>query len=137
MALPSQDATSVGILGGDPVVGRALEQLLRSAGYAARFLTETSLDETWTLDGLKLLLFTDDVEAGRRESALGGPKSALKGASLPILELAASPDGSKDGAAGVLPWPCRVDELRERIEAALLVEQRPSGEEGGDGQGLR
>ncbi len=136
MALPSPDATPVGVLGGDPVVGRALEQLLRSAGYAARFVTETSLDEPQALDGLKLLLFADEAEAGRRGSALGGLGDALKGASLPILELAASPDGSKDGAAGVLPWPCRVDELRERIEAALVGEQRPSGEED-DGQGLR
>ncbi len=127
MALPGHDAASVGVLGGDPVVGRALEQLLRSAGYSARFLTETSLDETQTLDGLKLLLFADDMEAGRREYALGALRDALKGVSLPILELASYLDGSKDGAAAVLPWPCRVDELRERIEAALLDETRPSG----------
>ncbi len=128
MALPGQQTASVGVLGGDPVVGRALEQLLRSAGYSARFLTETSLDGTQTLDGLKLLLFADDMEAGRRESALGALRDALKGTSLPILELTASLDGSKDGAAAaVLPWPCRVDELRERIEAALLDETQPSG----------
>ncbi len=120
MALPSQEATSVGVFGGDPVVGRALEQLLRSVGYAARFLTEASLDKPGGFDGLQILLLAGETDAGRR----GAPEDALESLRLPILRLVAPPEGPAE-EDGFLPWPCRVEELRERIEAALSGGPRP------------
>ncbi len=132
MALLSRDATSVGVFGGDPVVGRALEQLLRSAGYSARFLTEASFQEPQTLDGLQLLLFAGGLDASRRESFVAVLREAGK-ANLPVLELVSSLQASRDGAQGALPWPCRVEELRERIEKTLLDGSHPHREEANDG----
>ncbi len=120
MAPPSRDATSVGVFGGDPVVGRALEQLLRSAGYSARFLTEASLHEAQALEGLELLLFAGSLDATRCETIMAVLREAAGKANLPVLELVFSLEASRGGAQGVLPWPCRVEELRERIEQILL-----------------
>ncbi len=121
MALPTEDAISVGVFGADPIVGRALEQVLRSAGYAARFLNEASLDKAQTLDGLELMLFAGGFDARRREASMALLKGALKEANLPVLELVSSLVGAEDGSPGILHWPCGGDELRERIEAALLA----------------
>jgi hypothetical protein len=58
MALLSERAPSrVIVLGVDPVVGRASELLLRSAGYGATFATADSLDEPSLLDGVRLPIF--------------------------------------------------------------------------------
>ena len=116
----NQEATSVGVFAGDPVIGRALEQLLRSTGYAARFLTEASFEGEQLPDGIQLLLFAGEADAERRAASLSFLESVPTMANIPILELISSPEGSQEGADGLLPWPCRADELRRRIEAALL-----------------
>ena len=133
MGLRNQEATSVGVFGGDPVIGRALEQLLRSAGYAARFLTEASFEGEEPLDGIQLLLFAGEADADRRAASLSFLESVPTMANIPILELVSSLEGSQGGAGGVFPWPCRVDELSRRIEAALLEGSRPGGRAAGGG----
>ena len=133
MALPIRDATSVGVFGEDPIVGRALEQLLRSAGYAARFLTEASFEGEEPLDVIQLLLFAGEADAERRAASLSFLESVPTMANTPIIELISSPEGSQEAADALLPWPCRADELRRLIEAALLEESRPGGRAAGGG----
>ena len=131
MVLLSERApTRVIVVGGDPVVGRALELLLRSVGYGARFATADSLDEPKLLDGVRLLLFsTVGLSPERREAAMSSLKSTPGMAGIPILKLVSSLDGAQAGEKDLIPWPCLVEELRRRIEAALVGGERPTERE--------
>ncbi len=131
MALSLERAPSRVIVHGvDPVVGRALELLLRSAGYGATFVTADSLDEPSMLDGARLLLFfAVDPSPERRKVSLSLIKSAPGMAGVPILEVVSSPDKAQAGIGRPILWPCRIEELRRRIEAALLDGSSPEERE--------
>jgi len=105
------------IIGGDTVVGRALESLLRSADYRVRFLAEPPSEEPELLDDAQLLLLAPGLDAEHRESTLRlvGDHPAE---SMPVLELVA--DAEVAQATGrFLPWPCRAEDLQRHIRAAL------------------
>ncbi len=114
----------VAIFGGDPLVGQALKLRLRDIGYRARFLDESFADKpAELLGGAKLVLLGPRLSTRRREVFLSGMKNSPATAGLPILELAVtSLDGARDGreeAVGIVPWPCRIEELERKIEASL------------------
>ncbi len=122
--------TRVIVVSGDPVVGRALELLLRSVGYGARFATADSLDEPSLLDGVRLLLFfTVGLSPERREAAMSLVESTPGTAGIPILNLVSSLDGVQAGAKDLVLWPCLVEELRRQIEAALVGGACPASRE--------
>jgi hypothetical protein len=111
---------------GDPVVGRALALLLRSSLYDARFLTTSSLSEPASLEGVRLLVLTPtrELDADHRETLLASLKGASDIAEAPILELASSTGGARNGHARLRPdhivsWPCSTEELERRVEAVL------------------
>ena len=117
--------TTIAILGSDTVVGRALSALLEGSGYRIRLLDSYPtgiVDEL--LAGADLLMLTPRVDEGVREAFVGamGKKEPHK-AHMPVLAL--STTGTKEGLPeeGVVTvaWPCKTEDLVERIEAALLV----------------
>ena len=121
--MPSNRAPVViAVFGADHVVGRALELLLRGAGYSARFVPETSIDDEQPrpLDGVRLLLFTAGLRIEQRQAYATFVENTPDASGVPILELVFSSDGAQARTGNFIPWPCRLEELKRRIEAALL-----------------
>ncbi len=111
--------TTVAILGGDPLVGRALELLLEGAGYEVRLLAE--LDATGVEDllhGVDVLILDRGLSDGRREDFMGSLASTLETATIPVLSLSPGPEGNAAEEDRVVPWPCKIEDLVREIEAA-------------------
>jgi hypothetical protein len=117
---------------GDVIGSRILALLLRDSGYQARVLpTTSSLNEPGSLEGVQLLLLTPTPELSteRRKALLASLKDMLGGAKLIVVELVTpSQERREEVARDVpwheVPWPCRMSELEQRIEAALLTNGR-------------
>jgi hypothetical protein len=114
----------VAIFGGDPVVGQALKLRLRDVGYRARFLDESLADEPAELLGdAKVVLLGPRLSTRRREVFLSSMRNAPATVGMPVLELVVrSLNGARDrreGAVGLIRWPCRIEELKREIEASL------------------
>jgi hypothetical protein len=113
------------IVGGDPVIGRALEVLLQAAGYHTWFLSEPvvgKLEEL--LADSQLLLVAPALRTERRKALLNivsGPSAPVK---IPVLELLLPDEGEEhiQGQRGVL-WPCSMEELKRAINAVLLARE--------------
>ena len=122
--------TTIAILGSDTVVGSALSALLEGSGYRIRLLESYPsgvVDEL--LAGADLLMLTPRVDEGVREAVLGamGKKEPQK-AHMPVIALSTATtieEGPTEEGVLTVPWPCKTEDLVERIEAALLV-QAPS-----------
>lgn len=116
---------ALAIAGGDPLVGHALELMLHSTGYDARFLDHSSTNRpSDPFEGAGLLLLAPRTSGAEREAILGRLRNGLSGKlAVPVLELVSSSDEAKDkeeiGARRVL-WPCQLKDLKREIEAALL-----------------
>ena len=111
--------TTVAILGGDPLVGRALELLLEGAGYEVRLLAE--LDATGVEDllhGVDVLILDRGLSDGRRGDFMGSLASTLETATIPVLSLSPGPEGNAAEEDRVVPWPCKIEDLVREIEAA-------------------
>lgn len=117
-----QESTTIAILGGNPVVARALEILLRGVGYEVRFLGEPQAFEVEDLpEVVDVLLLGSDLSSEYREDFLGAMASALKTASIPILSFSLGLTGTLAGEERwLVEWPCRTEDLAKQIEAALL-----------------
>ena len=116
-----QILNTVAILARDAVAGHALELLLQDAGYGTRFVAETvngKLAEA--LDGVQLLLLAPALSAKRREHFLKSMRSTPVMAKIPILELVTALDGAQAEQSGLVLWPCRIEDLKAKIEATLL-----------------
>ena len=113
-------APAVIVFGGELVVGQALELLLRGAEYNARFLAKPPLEQPELLDGIQLLIFAPRLAAGRREAILAAVRSIA--ISIPVLELVDDPEAARDSSNRLVPWPCRIQDLKQHIEAALRTE---------------
>lgn len=117
-------SATVIVVGGDAVVGQALELLLRGADYGVRFLPERSLIRVppagGALDGARLLLLAPKLSAEGREGVLAWVRASSAAKKIPVLELVDDPDGARDGSGRCfLPWPCRTEDLKRHIDAAL------------------
>jgi hypothetical protein len=97
------------ILGGDQVAGRALELLLRSVGYNARFLTKASLDEPRVCDEVRILLFEPGLSADRRETYTAFVTGTSTVGRVLILELASIPEGERAADENLIPWPIGIE----------------------------
>ena len=114
---------------GDPVVGRALELLLRGSFYEVRYLATPTLSEPGSLEDIRLLLLTPtwELDADRREDLMASLRDASAAANAPILELTSSFERARNGHAPLKPdyvvsWPCSTEELERQIQAALLTD---------------
>lgn len=130
MALGNNEGTAgpatVLICNGDPIVGRALELLLRIADYAVKYVADDYLERPGSLEGVRVLLLGAGWDAGIRAAAVRAAGNAPGQASISILELGDSSDGSKSEPESHVPWPCRTEDLTRLIDAIVLAEPRAS-----------
>lgn len=113
---------TVAILGGDPVVGRTLELMLNGAGYDARFLNGAFIDRPAELpEAVRVVILAPGLHPKAREGFLNGMKSALATAKIAVLELVRASDRALDHRRGSVLWPCRIQDLKQEIEAALPI----------------
>jgi hypothetical protein len=118
--------TTIAILGGNTVAGRALVALLQGVGYDTRLIEDhPTSDLQQLLRGVKLLL----VAPGLNPSGAAGEPSLAdlrgkldEGITVPVLTLSTAAREILDDQPGFIPWPCRLDDLAEKIEAALFLE---------------
>src|SRR5919112_1347620 len=114
--------TTIAILGGNSVAGRALEALLQGVGYDTRLIEDPpERPPEELLDGIRLLLLAPTLSAESRETLLAEMGGTLDAANIPVLTLTTTlKEALNDGPVSI-PWPCRLEDLTKRIEAALLV----------------
>lgn len=114
---------------GDPVVGRALVLLLGGLCYDAKLVTAASLSDRWSLEGVQLLLLTPmSKESTRRRKVFSVlSANAREATEVPVLELVTAcaetqeEEEEANGPKHVMPWPCRTEELEQRIRSILLA----------------
>ena len=112
-------------------MGGALERALRNAGYGARFLDPTLADgPAGLLDGYKLVLLGPRLGAEAKKALLLGMRSMPEKAEVPVLELVAVPDGPAEGRVIRVGWPCRMEDLLGKVEAALADGFSADGSDG-------
>jgi hypothetical protein len=117
--------TKVIIVGEDPVVGRALETLLRSAGYRARFLSNPAADAFGELlADSHLLLVAPPVSAERRRVLRARMRGRPTATGVAVLELVPTNGGEQlVQREGVVLWPCSAEELKRGINSALRARE--------------
>ena len=114
---------TVVIYGEDLAVGRALEVLLKSAHYNARFVAESSLEQSGALEEARVILLAPSTSPKNREDVLAKVKSMPKTARISVLEMGIAGDGSVQvDPERYIPWPCRTVEIKRWINVALLTE---------------
>ncbi len=103
------------------MAGRALEALLQGVGYDTRLIEDPPEgDPEECLDGVRLLLLAPTLSAESREFLLAEMDDTLESRDIPVLTLSTGlREAIGDGRASI-PWPCRIEDLTKKIEAALL-----------------
>ena len=103
------------------MAGRALEALLQGVGYDTRLIEDPpERPPEEVLDGVGLLLLAPTLSAESRESLLAELGSTPESANIPVLTLATTLKEAFTDGPVLIPWPCRLEDLIEKIEAALL-----------------
>jgi len=95
--------------------------LLQGAGYDTR-LIEDPPERTpeQLLEGVRLLLLAPTLNTESREALLAEMGDPLAAANIPVLTLSTTiREALGDGPVSI-PWPCRLEELTRKIDAALL-----------------
>lgn len=119
---PVTAPTTIAILGGNSVAGRALEALLQGVGYDTRLIEDPpERSPEQLLEGVRLLLLAPTLSAESRETLLAEMGSTLDAANIPVLTLSTSLKEALVEGPTFIPWPCRLEDLTKRIEAVLLV----------------
>ena len=113
--------TTIAILGGNSVAGRALEALLQGVGYDTRLIEDPpeSTPEQ-LLEGVRLLLLAPTLSAESRETLLADMGGTLDAANIPVLTLSTTIREAITDGPVFIPWPCRLEDLTKKIEATLL-----------------
>ncbi len=103
------------------MAGRALEALLQGVGYDTRLIEDPpeSTPEQ-LLEGVRLLLLAPTLSAESREVLLADMGSRLEAANIPVLTLTTTLKEALGHGPVSIPWPCRLEDLTRKIEAALL-----------------
>ena len=110
------------IVGKDPIVGRAIGSLLRTAGYNTRFVADPIRDGSLSaLMEAHVVLLAPGLSAEAREKVLGSGTSNPVAAETPTLELVSEADeGQPRQGHHRVRWPCSLEQVRREIEAALI-----------------
>lgn len=117
MVNPSEGPATVAILGGNAVIGKALESLLRSADYVARFFSEYPEKEVDPLGGAKVALILPSLSSRHQESLITLIRDTTN---LPVIELITTPNENGNDQITRVPWPCSIEDLRRSIDEQLL-----------------
>jgi len=119
--------TTVAILGGNSVVGSALEVLLQGLGYDTRLIEESGVGSPEELlGGIHLLLAAPTVNTESRERFLARMKSSPSTAAIPVLTLSTAQRVEIADQTGLVPWPCRLEDLNREIDAAVYDREEPA-----------
>jgi DNA-binding response OmpR family regulator len=116
----SQGSTKVAILGDDPIINRGLQLLLNGVGYET-LLSKGSNGRASEveLDGVDIVLLGPALGDDRRETFLSSMKSSFATACIPVLTLSTVQKEAFTEDVGLVPWPCNIEDLEQRIESAL------------------
>lgn len=114
-----REPPTVAIIGGSPVVGKALESLLESTDYGVRFFPENLAGSAELPAGVRVVLVMPALSNQRSDALITRLMSASGTACPPIIELITTPNGHHNGHRIYVSWPCSVEELKQSIEAAL------------------
>jgi hypothetical protein len=117
MLRPARGPATIAILGGDPVIGKALESLLASADYVARFFSEYPEGDAEALGGARVALILPDSNSKRQEALKAQIKNTPSTMNLPVIELITTPNDSGQGI--LVPWPCTLEDLQRSIDETL------------------
>ena len=119
---------TVAILSGDPIIAQVLELLLQGADYRTRLVTEIpSNDPSGYLDEAQILLLVPGLNPRLRGAVLSTIGSTTATVKMPILELVTAFQSGQGRQEHHVPWPCRTEELKRRIENALLARRDHTG----------
>jgi hypothetical protein len=103
------------------VVGRSLEVLLQGVGYGTRIIEEPTTDKPHELlEGIGLVLVAPTPSTKSRERFLASMESKSGHAAIPVLRLSMVFTTVLSDQTGRVLWPCRLEDLKSEIEAALL-----------------
>ena len=103
------------------MAGRALEALLQGVGYDTRLIEDPpERSPEQLLEGVRLLLLAPTLSAESREPLLAEMGSTLDAANIPVLTLSTTLKEALSERHTFIPWPCRLEVLTKKIEAALL-----------------
>ena len=113
--------TTIAILGGNSVAGRALEALLQGVGYDTRLIEDPpESPPEQLLDRVRLLLLAPTLSTESREALLAAMGGTLAAANIPVLTLSTTIKEALGDGPVIIPWPCRLEDLTRKIEGALL-----------------
>jgi hypothetical protein len=113
---PEGPAT-IAILGGNPVIGKALESLLASTEYVARFYSEYPEADAEPLGGARVAIILPAPSSRPQEALIAQIKNTPSTMNLPVIELTTTP--IDDGQGILVPWPCSIEDLRRSIDETL------------------
>ena len=104
------------------MAGRALEALLQGVGYDTRLIEDPpERPPEQFLEGVRLLLLAPTLSTESRESLLAEMGSTVEAANIPVLTLTTTLKEALNDGPVFIPWPCRLEDLTQKIEAALIV----------------
>ena len=123
------------VVSGDPFASRILALLLIDSGYRAEFLAIWSLNEPGALEDVQLLVLTPTgalLSTEVRKALLASLRQMQRDTGLVVIELITLSEErrTEEEAQEELQshkkvlWPCRIDELEQRIGAALQTAAR-------------
>ena len=126
MLEPMHGPPTVAILGGNPVVGKALESLLESTDYGARYFPENLAESAELPGGVRVALVMPALSNQRSDALITRLLDTSGPDCPPIIELITTPNGHHNGHRIYVSWPCSVEELEQSIGAALANGFRPA-----------
>ncbi len=115
---PAEGPATIAILGGDPVIGKALEALLASTDYAPRFFSEYPEGRAEPLGEARVALILPGPSSKRQEALKALIENTPSTMNLPVIELTTTPNDIGQGI--LVSWPCSIEDLRGFIDETLL-----------------
>ena len=112
-------AATIIVVGGDAVVGHALELLLRCSGYDARSETLSAFDAGGTPLDAELILLAPGLDELDRGTVLTSVDADHRGDNLPVVELVPATKAWPREGHAFLSWPCRTQDLEREVEVVL------------------
>jgi hypothetical protein len=107
------------------VVGRSLEVLLQGGGYSTRIIEEPVTGKPQELlEGIRLVLVAPTPGTDSRERFLASVGNVPGVAAVPVLRLSTVLNRIPPEQVGLVLWPCRLEDLKGEIEAALRTPSR-------------
>jgi len=112
-------AATIIVVGGDAVVGHALELLLRGSGYDTRSEALATFDAKGAPLDANLILLAPGLDERDRGTVLTAVDADHRGNNIPVVELVPATKAWPQEGHAFLSWPCRTQDLEREVEVAL------------------